>query len=1222
MAKKKISQSRFVNGISDFQKEGGTDTYYFGRGDHRSDPRSFKLSKKAIKESGSVIEDLPKWAEITPCGEILFYGDTGKIYKRDANGVYTKLRQAPNSHGNGMSYFGEDNFIYYTTDKVIGRYGPVCGTSPQFSDDFLGSQGGVPLNTNSLWLDAASSMYAYRADTASLSITGDLSIEAQIHPLSLPTTGTSQTFVSKWNENGNIRSYKFDITTQSNYFGDGSDGALTISADTTDTPIDSACSGTVGATALTATNVSFAAGQIIYIHQSQVTGAGTYQRNKIVSYTAGTISLDQPLNATYTTGAQVLVIKQYTDVTVNSGKTWSAKLWNGTTGGILIFLANGAVTVTGTISASGKGYNLGGKGRTGQLPTVIKQTGEGNLGYVQQIDYSGCSYGNSNNYGSGGGYGANCQQEGGGGGGNGAIGSNGIYADLSGNITPTAGKGGEATGTADLTTMLFGGQGGGGSSGYAATGGNGGNGGGILFISGTNITITGSVVSNGNNGGNGDNTGGYAQGGGGGAGGSILLKSQVGILGASLVSAQGGGGGNDGSGNLRGGSGAVGRINLNYYTSYTGTTTPTLNVVQDSSLGAADGYVLRLSLSSNGTAVTTFSKTFIPVLNNWQHVAVSFDSARTLDATKCYCEFFYNGVTLGATESATLTISDNASEFFVGAYKNATVATGFYDGYIDEVRVWNTVKTADDYISMMSAQVLTTLPYLQGYWKFNGDLTDATANANALTGSGSPTYVTDVPFPSPTTRLDIDQTATTTGNTYTTPTTISEAATARKTFTPEKDPQKSVAVLVAAKGTGDWTLTIHDQYNNEIASSTIVNAQLAVGYNEFVFTTPWRPLLNANYHFHITSTVANGTVTTTTASDLTTVSFRTYFQFLVEDTSFHPVAKMLQFLVFGNERYVGTYEATLYDPNYITLPAGYKVRCFGYYKEYLAIGTTKGSSITEQDAGRIYFWDGIASTYNFYVDVPEGGINALLGAKGKLYVWAGYQGDLLVYSGGDTTEQIKRVPLLEDTKYLEVYPGAVTMYRMLIRFGVAGGGDTESVQRGTYTWGSQNVRYTDSLSYDYVLSTGTVSSNAKIGLVMVFNKRLIIGYQDNVSYGIDYVDASNDPQSTGEIQLLLTDHDVMWKEKEILQIVANFEPLKTGESVNVKYKLDRADNWTYLGAVTTAGETIARLVVGTGGSRYHEIQYGVDLATSVTTTPKLLALSIEVEPLTTEERFG
>ena len=128
-------------------------------------------------------------------------------------------------------------------------------------------------------------------------------------------------------------------------FGDGRDGALTIAANLTDNPIDSACSGTVGTHTLLATNPSFATGQAILIHQSQGTNAGKWMRNRIASYDAGLITLEIPLNATYTAGAQVLVLKQHTNVTVNTGKTRTAKAWNGTTGGILAFVANGEVAV-------------------------------------------------------------------------------------------------------------------------------------------------------------------------------------------------------------------------------------------------------------------------------------------------------------------------------------------------------------------------------------------------------------------------------------------------------------------------------------------------------------------------------------------------------------------------------------------------------------------------------------------------------------------------------------------------------------------------------------------------------------------------------------------------------------------------------------------------------------------------------------------------------------
>lgn len=1182
MTKNIKAYSRFM-GISDFTRESlVVDAYASGRSvDIRTDPQTITLLPRTVKESGNVVIDLPKWADSIPSSlDTYLYGNAGNIYKRTSARSYTNLRTVPNSHGNGLGYFAEDDFVYYTSDKVLGRYGPISSSTPQFVDDWLGSQGGVPLNTNSLDLESSSSQYADRADTASLSVTGNLSIRAQVYPESLPTVGNSMTIVSKWNESGATRSYKMDMAAVSGYFGDGTDGALTISGNTTETPIDSACTGTSGAYSLSATNASFATGQQILIHQSQGTGAGTWQRNSISSYTAGTITLGTALNATYVSGAQVRTLPQYTNVTINSGITYTAKAWNGTVGGILAFIASGTVTVTGNISASEKGFRGPASGANGTQ-------GEGYLGT-----------GNTSETANGNG-GAAAQARGGaGGGGNGTAGSQG--GDGSGAPDSGGRPGGSAYGSADLTTMTFGGAGGTGKNTGPA-----GNGGGIVFLTGATITVTGTVVSGGGTGASVSlpQTDGAC---GGGAGGSILLKAQTATLGSALITASGGSGGSGNSGAGSGGSGGSGRVHLDYYTSYTGTTTPTLDVTQDNTLVTNTTYQLRLAVSSTGSNSETLAFEINPQTATWQQIGVSW-TASTSTAT-----FYFNGVSLG-TRTGTLTaIHDNASRFAVGAnFNGAGSAANFYDGLIDEVQVFNTTQSASDFFFALSQQISTTTAGLVAYYKFNGNANDATANANNLTEQGSPVYTTNVPFPSPTTRLDIDQSATTAGNTYTTPTAINENSTNRKTFTPAKDPQKSVAVLVAAKGTGAWTITIHDAFNNTIATSTITNANMTTGYVEFTYASLWRPLtgFTNSYHFHITSTVADGTVTTTTASDLETVSFRTYYQFLMTDTEYHPIARMLQFLVIGNERWVAKLEATLYEPNLIALPAGYRVRSFAYWNEYLAIGTWRGSSITDFDSGRVYFWDGIAPTYNFFIDVPEGGINALFGTPGKLYIWAGYQGDMLVYQGGSNAQKIKRLPKITPQTYVEIAPGAVNMWQALIRFGASINSDSTVIEKAVYTYGSTNVRYPEILTEDYPISTGNYLNTVSIGLVYPVGQDLMIGWQDNVSYGVDYINADNNVYPTGTVEFLINDDDEIWRQKEANTLVANLEPLVSGQSVSLKYKVDNASSFTSTQDSTSADDTVARLVIPDG--RYNQVQVAIDLATSVSTSPTINGVALE-----------
>jgi len=364
-----------------------------------------------------------------------------------------------------------------------------------------------------------------------------------------------------------------------NRYGSGPNGAYAPST-STDAPIDSAVTGTIDTTSLPATNASFAAGQLILIHQTQGTGAGQWELNKIASYTAGTITLSYPLIYGYVSGAQVIVLKQYSSVNIASGVTLTAKAWNGTVGGIVVWLCNGTTTVTGTLSATGTGFRAGSGGPGSQAQQAEGTAGPGGT-TTTAANGNGGGGGNQN-----GGNGSS----GGGGGGHAAAGTTGSL----GSGSPTAGVGGAIAGVAALTTIVFGGGGGGGSRGNGVTGtpGNGAIGGGIILLISKTITITGAILTDGQVGGDGTEEG---SGGGAAAAGAILLKGQKIILGSSLSASAKAGGVEGVSGNGgNGGASAVGRIHIDYSDSYTGTTSPTLDSRQDLSLRTFRGGVAAL----------------------------------------------------------------------------------------------------------------------------------------------------------------------------------------------------------------------------------------------------------------------------------------------------------------------------------------------------------------------------------------------------------------------------------------------------------------------------------------------------------------------------------------------------------------------------------------------------------------------------------------------------
>lgn len=385
------------------------------------------------------------------------------------------------------------------------------------------------------------------------------------------------------------RQWRSDDTDQWVYgFGTGSDGAYSSSGNATDAPIDSSCSGTSGATSLTATNASFAAGQFILIHQSRGTGAGNWELNRISSYTSGTITTSHALMNTYTDSgasqAQVLVVKQYTTFTQNSGHTLTAKAWDGNVGGIIAFFCSGKTTIAGTFDcagATGGGSPQGGTGG-GATSGAGFDGGNGRAGISSYNSFAFSGEGTANSS-----QGSNAANGNGGGGGGlsgpaSSAGAGGGHGTTGGNGGGSLGStGGSTAGVAALTTMVFGGGGGGsakdGPLNYANGGGSGG---GIVAIFSNDLVITGSITTTGGQGGQ-ANVGG-TRGGGGGAGGSILLKTQTATLGTNLLLSTGGAGGSAQEGT--GGAGGVGRIHIDYSSSFTGTTNPTIDSRLDSTI--------------------------------------------------------------------------------------------------------------------------------------------------------------------------------------------------------------------------------------------------------------------------------------------------------------------------------------------------------------------------------------------------------------------------------------------------------------------------------------------------------------------------------------------------------------------------------------------------------------------------------------------------------------
>ncbi len=203
---------------------------------------------------------------------------------------------------------------------------------------------------------------------------------------------------------------------------------------------------------------------------------GRWELARLTGVTGSTMTLDVPLVNSYAANVtQVIRVPEYTTVTINFGRSITAPAWNGSTGGVVAFLANGQVTnlaPTGGIVVTGKGFRGGqpvvdSSGTTGctgldEPAQAGARKGEGIA--ATRYGPAQTGYGRVANGGGGG----VCLNSGGGGGGNGGAGGQGGNSDLNTDGNRAVGGQGGAALTFDALNRLV--MGGGGGAGHVTTG--------------------------------------------------------------------------------------------------------------------------------------------------------------------------------------------------------------------------------------------------------------------------------------------------------------------------------------------------------------------------------------------------------------------------------------------------------------------------------------------------------------------------------------------------------------------------------------------------------------------------------------------------------------------------------------------------------------------------------------------------------------------------------
>jgi len=140
-------------------------------------------------------------------------------------------------------------------------------------------------------------------------------------------------------------------------------------------------------------------------------------------------------------------------------------------------------------------------------------------------------------------------------------------------------------------------------------------------------------------------------------------------------------------------------------------------------------------------------------MNQWAHFAMTWDGT-TVRA-------FVNGVQRASkaapTTSAQKGLMTGMTALTIGGYPPA-----YFNGYIDEFRIWNVARSAADILSTMNHTLAGDEPGLTGYWKFDEGSGNSAADSVKSTGhtahpgtlmannaGNTPTWVTGAPLVCP-----------------------------------------------------------------------------------------------------------------------------------------------------------------------------------------------------------------------------------------------------------------------------------------------------------------------------------------------------------------------------------------------------------------------------------------------------------------------------------------
>src|SRR3990167_4196700 len=155
------------------------------------------------------------------------------------------------------------------------------------------------------------------------------------------------------------------------------------------------------------------------------------------------------------------------------------------------------------------------------------------------------------------------------------------------------------------------------------------------------------------------------------------------------------------------------------------------------------GNILRwlLQISDDGTARDQWKFTHALSTGTWYHIAVAWDASEK--TAELYIDTVSQGSKVADVADADATaIFDSTAQLLIGATGSNTSPGDLFDGKLDEVRIWNDIRTSTEISNNYNIEIASDSANLQAYYPFDSLANTTTSTSTSTTSTSSSTSTT------------------------------------------------------------------------------------------------------------------------------------------------------------------------------------------------------------------------------------------------------------------------------------------------------------------------------------------------------------------------------------------------------------------------------------------------------------------------------------------------